>query len=131
MKNRSSMVRVPYATGAKDTRIELRSADPSGNIYLQLATLIGVGLQGIREQIDCGDHDQGNTYQTKKATSLWDRNFLPTNMYEALLEAEQSEFLRTFLGEELYGQYMALKITEWEEYRTFVTSHEHQMSLHI
>ncbi len=131
LKNRSSMVRVPYATGPKDTRIEIRSPDPSGNIYLQLATLLGMGLQGIREKIDCGAHDAESTYVTKKASSLWDKNFLPTNMYEALLEAERSQFLKDFLGESLYAQYMSLKIDEWEDFRTFVTPREHKMSLHI
>jgi len=131
MKNRSSMVRVPYATGPKDTRIEIRSPDPAGNIYLQIATLIGIGLQGIRDKLDCGAHDTASTYQTRKAAGLWDTNFLPTNMYEALLEAERSEFLKNFLGDALYEQYMSLKIAEWEEYRTFVTPREHAMSLHF
>ncbi len=131
LKNRSSMVRIPYGSGPSDTRIEIRSPDPSGNIYLQIATLIGIGLQGIREKIDCGNPDRESTYATKKATSLWDTDFLPTNMYEALLEAERSAFLKEFLGDRLYTQYMSLKINEWEDYRTFVTPREHTMSLHI
>jgi len=94
IKNRSSMIRIPYAEGAKDTRIELRSPDPSGNIYLQLATLIGMGLQGIREKIDSGDPDIGSSYLAEKATHLLDTNFLPRNMFEALVEAEKSQFLR-------------------------------------
>lgn len=131
IKNRSSMVRIPYAEGAKDTRIEIRSPDPSGNIYLQLATLIGMGLQGIREKIDNGDPDIGSNYVTEKATHLLDTNFLPRNMFEALVEAENSQFLRNFMGEPLYNQYMLLKINEWENYRTFVTPREHKMNLNI
>ncbi|MBU2515077.1 glutamine synthetase family protein [bacterium] len=130
-KNRSSMVRIPYAEGAKDTRIEIRSPDPSGNIYLQLATLIGMGLQGIREKIDCGSPDFGNLYKTENAARLIDTNFLPRNMFEALVEAEKSAFLKEFLGDPLYSQYMALKTNEWETYRTFVTPREHKMNFHI
>lgn len=130
-KNRSSMVRIPYAEGAKDTRIEIRSPDPSGNIYIQIATLIGMGLQGIREEIDCGDPDAGNTYETENPSHLLDTNFLPRNMFEALVEAENSQFLKEFLGEPLYTQYMALKTDEWENYRTFVTPREHKLNLNI
>jgi glutamine synthetase len=131
VRNRSSMVRIPYAEGAQDTRIEIRSPDPSGNIYLQIATLIGMGLQGIREKIDCGDPDVGNTYETESSTHLLDTNFLPRNMFEALVEAENSRFLKDFLGESLYTQYMSLKISEWEDYRTFVTPREHSRNLYI
>ncbi len=131
LKNRSSMVRIPHAEGASDTRIELRSPDPSGNIYLQLATLIGMGLQGIREEIDCGDPDAGSTYMNENATQLMDTNFLPRNMFEALVEAENSQFLKEFMGDPLYSQYMSLKIDEWENYRTFVTPREHKLNLNI
>ncbi len=131
LKNRSSMVRVPYAEGGKDTRIEIRSPDPSGNIYLQIATLIGMGLQGIREKIDCGNPDLGNLYNTKNASHLMDTNFLPRNMFEALVEAENSSFLKNFLGDPLYCQYISLKTAEWENYRTFVTPREHKMNFHI
>lgn len=131
IKNRSSMVRIPYAEGAKDTRIEIRSPDPSGNIYLQLATLIGMGLQGIREKIDDGDPDIGSNYITESANHLLDTNFLPRNMFEALVEAENSQFLQNFMGDQLYNQYMLLKSNEWEDYRTFVTPREHKMNLNI
>lgn len=131
LKNRSSMVRVPHAEEADETRIEIRSPDPSGNIYIQLAALIEMGLQGIREKIDCGDPDVGSTYKNKSATSLLDKKFLPRNMFEALVEAENSQFLKDFLGEPLYSQYMSLKIDEWESYRTFVTPREHKLNLNI
>ena len=131
IQNRSSMVRIPYAEGAEDTRIEIRSPDPSGNIYLQLATLIGMGLQGIREKVESGDPDIGSNYKTEKATHLLDTNFLPRNMFEALVEAENSQFLKDFMGEPLYNQYMLLKINEWENYRTFVTPREHKMNINI
>ena len=88
----------PMLKAGKDTRIEIRSPDPSGNIYLQIATLIGMGLQGIREKIDCGDPDIGNLSDTKNASHLMDTNFLPRNMFEALVEAENSSFLKEFLG---------------------------------
>ncbi|ETR67444.1 MAG: Glutamine synthetase, partial [Candidatus Magnetoglobus multicellularis str. Araruama] len=50
-RNRSSMVRVPYSISPANTRIELRNPDPGGNIYLQLAAYIAMGMQGIKEKL--------------------------------------------------------------------------------
>lgn len=131
LRNRSSMVRVPYSTGPKSKRLELRSPDPSGNVYLQMATYIGMGLQGIREQAECGKPDEGSTYDNADAIKLWDTRYLPRSMYEALVEAEKSTFLPGLLGEHMYKQYMLLKTAQWEDYRTHVTSREHSQSLSI
>jgi glutamine synthetase len=45
-------------------------------------------------------------------------------MYEALIEAEKSNFLKNFLGERIYNAYMGLKVTEWEDHRVHVTPRE-------
>lgn len=129
LRNRSSMVRVPYSTRPESKRIEIRSPDPAGNIYLQMATYIGMGLQGIRDKVDCGEADVGNNYDGAKSGKLWDETFLPRSMFEALVEAERSEFLQQLLGENMYTQYLALKSDEWEGYRTHVTSREHTRNL--
>jgi glutamine synthetase len=131
LKNRSSMVRVPYASSTESTRIELRSPDPAGNPYLQMAALIGMGLQGIKEDLDCGQPDLGSTYRVKRKYRVWDRRFLPKSMFEALVEAEKSRFLKELLGERIYNNYMGLKIADWEEHRTHVTPREHEKYLSI
>jgi glutamine synthetase len=131
LKNRSSMVRVPYASSTESTRIELRSPDPAGNPYLQMAALIGMGLQGIKEDLDCGQPDLGSTYRVKRKYRVWDRRFLPKSMFEALVEAEKSRFLKELLGERIYNNYMRLKIADWEEHRTHVTPREHEKYLSI
>ena len=128
-KNRSSMIRIPYSKDPEDKRIEIRSPDPSGNIYLQMATLVAMGLEGIRRKEDCGIPDVGSNYDKKYPKKLWDTNFLPRSMYEALVEAEQSKFLKTTLGNNLFEQYINLKIEEWEGYRTYVTPREHKNNL--
>jgi glutamine synthetase len=129
LKNRSSMVRVPYAEEPEEKRIELRSPDPSGNIYLQMAMLIGMGLQGIREGLDCGEPDAGSMYDMKGSRCLWDTDYLPRSLFEALVEAERSAFVREFMGDTLYSQYIGLKKEEWEGYRTHVTPREHKLNL--
>jgi glutamine synthetase len=120
LKNRSSMVRVPYTHSPEGTRIELRCPDPAGNVYLQMATLIAMGLQGIKEGLDCGPPDVGSAYKKRERRyRVWDRRFLPKSLFEALVEAERGK-----LGATIYGNYMALKIADWEEHRTHVTPRE-------
>ncbi|MFC1609407.1 glutamine synthetase family protein [Myxococcota bacterium] len=129
VKNRSSMVRLPYAHGPHNTRIELRSPDPSGNVYLQIATYIAMGLRGIEQKLECGKPDVGNTYKRIRTKRLWDPKSLPKCMFEALVEAEQSRFLKALLGPELHNNYLSLKIDDWEDHRTHVTSREHEKYL--
>jgi glutamine synthetase len=124
LKNRSSMIRLPYTHTPENTRIELRSPDPAGNPYLQIATLIAMGLQGIKENLDCGKPDVGSTYRRKYKYRVWDRRFLPKSMYEALVEAERSKFLKAVLGERIYDNYMSLKINDWEDHRIHITPRE-------
>jgi glutamine synthetase len=126
LKNRSSMVRVPYISAPESTRIEVRNADPAGNIYLQLATLIAMGLQGIVEGLDCAEPDLDSTYERRGVQQVWDERYLPKCMFEALVEAERSTFLKDVLGEDLYNHYMNLKIQEWESFRTDITPKEHR-----
>ena len=128
-KNRSTMVRIPYCPNPQSTRLELRSPDPAGNVYLQVAILIAMGMEGIRNKIDCGEHATGNISSKDLTTKIWDTRFLPKSMYEALVEAEGSSFLRQILGEETYQNFMALKTREWEEHRTHVTQREISMYL--
>jgi len=129
LKNRSSMVRIPYAATPEATRIELRNPDPAGNVYLQTATLIAMGLQGMKEGLDCGEPDKGSTYRKGGRYRVWDRRFLPKCMFEALVEAEKSKFLKTTLGDRIYDHYMALKTADWEEHRTHVTPREYEKYL--
>lgn len=129
IRNRSSMIRVPYSTNSADTRIELRSPDPSGNVYLQMAVFIAMGIKGIMEDADPGEPDNANVYENHDDTQIIDKSLLPRSMYEALVEAESGKFLREILGERLFKRYLSLKVREWETFRTTVTSLEHSSYL--
>ena len=131
LKNRSSMVRIPHALTPKATRLELRCADATGNVYLQLAILIAMGLKGLEEKRDCGKPDVGSTYQTSSRKRMHDKRFIPRDIFEALMEAEKSDFLKEVLGETLFNNYLDLKIADWEEHRTHVTPREHRKYLSI
>ena len=127
--NRSSMVRIPYCVNPEGTRLELRNPDPSGNVYLQIAVLIAMGLEGIRQKLDCGKSASGSTYKKNYSMKVWDKRFLPKSMFEALVEAEKSKFLRQTLGDRIYSNFMDLKVKDWEEHRTHVSQMEHKKYL--
>ncbi|MBW1776681.1 MAG: glutamine synthetase [Deltaproteobacteria bacterium] len=129
--NRSSMVRIPRCEAPQSTRIELRNPDPAGNVYLQLAVLIAMGIRGIKEKRDCGKPDTGSTYKKAYQQRVYNRRFLPRSLFEALMEAERSRFLKEVLGERVFENYLAVKIREWELHRTGVTPLEHRMYLNV
>lgn len=54
-RNRSASIRIPFTTGAKSKRIEVRFPDASGNGYLSFAAMLMAGLDGIINKIDPGD----------------------------------------------------------------------------
>lgn len=62
---------------------------------------------------------------------IQDRKMLPRSMYEALVEADNSDFLKRTLGEKLFNNYLSLKLREWETFRTSVTTMEHAAYLAI
>lgn len=131
LRNRSSMVRIPHALSPLATRMELRCPDATGNVYLQFAILIFMGLSGIANKEDAGPPDVGSTYKNENQTMVLDPRFLPRDFYPALMEAENSSFMAESLGAELFANYMTIKVAEWEEYRTTITDFEHEKYLHI
>lgn len=131
MRNRSSMVRIPHAMSPKATRMELRCPDATGNVYLQFAILIFMGLSGLENKLDPGEPDVGSTYKKEDKVKVLDRRYLPRDFFPALMEAEGSEFMSRSLGSELFDNYMKIKISEWESHRTTITDLEHRKYLHI
>ncbi len=131
MRNRSSMVRIPHAVNPRATRMELRCPDATGNVYLQFAVLIFMGLSGLEKKLDPGQPDMGNAYKRDLQPKVLDRRFLPRDFFPALMEAENSDFMRETLGTELFDNYMKIKIGEWEDHRTTITDLEHRKYLNI
>ena len=125
------MVRIPHILSPKASRFELRCPDPSGNVYLQFATLIQLGLDGLENKLDPGSPDMGSTYKKDLKQKVLDDRFLPRDFYEALLEAENGSYLKEVLGEDLFNNYLGLKIKDWDEYRTTITDYEENKYLTI
>ncbi|MCK4536541.1 MAG: glutamine synthetase [Desulfuromonadales bacterium] len=131
IRNRSSMVRIPHALKPEATRFELRCPDATGNVYLQFATLIFMGLAGLDAQEDPGQPDVGSTYRKEAKFKVLDRRFLPRDFFPALMEAEDSTFMQGALGTELFANYMKIKSSQWEDHRTTITDIEHRKYLDI
>ena len=109
-QNRSQLVRIPAATGDK-VRMELRSPDPSINPYLAFALIMSAGLEGIEKELPLPPAVNCNLYSAD--ASVTDTlTALPTGMDEAIELAEHSVFIKSVLGENVAGKYIALKKQE-------------------
>ena len=119
-QNRSALVRVPTSRG-QGTRVELRSPDPSCNIYLALAVTIASGLDGIKNKIEPPESMSSNIYsmspETRAAAGI--RN-LPRNLWEALTELKKDEVVCAALGEHILSRFVDAKTIEWEVFSTQV-----------
>ncbi len=64
--NRSASIRIPYNSGEKAKRIEVRFPDPVANPYLSFAAMLMAGLDGIRNKIHPGEAQSANLYDLSK-----------------------------------------------------------------
>ena len=61
-RNRSASCRIPYGTGPKAKRVEVRFPDAMANPYLCYAALFMAGLDGIQNRIHPGEAMDKNLY---------------------------------------------------------------------
>lgn len=122
--NRSALIRVPAARGMA-TRVELRSADPSCNPYLEMALCIAAGLDGIKKGMKAPEGITTNIYDmTPEERKEKGIDNLPSTLQEATRELEKSDFARSVLGEHVFNKYLAGKKQEWADYTTRITQWE-------
>jgi glutamine synthetase len=106
-QNRSQLVRIPAATGAK-VRMELRSPDPSINPYISFALIIAAGLDGIERGMKLPPAVDADLYTAgDSVTKTLVR--LPDSLDTAITLAENSNFVKSITGEELLSKYLAIK----------------------
>ena len=124
-RNRSAYIRVPEYQPGKEhaTRIELRSPDPSCNLYLAFATMLMAGLKGIEKKYKLADPVEENIY---KMSNSQQKKFaiktLPRNLEEGLKIMKRSDLLKETLGEHIFHTFLANKKWEIEEYNKAVSS---------
>jgi len=120
------LVRIPAIRG-EDTRIELRSPDPSCNPYLALAVCLAAGLDGIRNQIlPPASRDMNiNALSLEELKNLGIES-LPRNLKEAVEEFGKDPLMKEVLGAEVCRKYAQAKRKEWEAYNAQISEWELQ-----
>lgn len=128
--NRTPLIRIPAA--GEESRIELRSPDPSANPYLALAVCLAAGLDGIRNEIMPPESVDTNIYKlTQKERERMGIDSLPGSLLEAAREFEKDTFIKDVLGKELAEKYIAAKKEEYRQYRAQITEWEIQKYLRV
>ncbi len=128
--SRSPLIRIPTSRGS-ETRIELRSPDPSANPYLAIAVCLAAGLDGIKNKLTPPKSVDYNIYElTKEERKELGIMNLPSTLEEAIEELEKNEFIKKILGEHLTNKYIQAKKSEWEQYNIQVSKWELDQYLH-
>jgi len=125
--NRSQLIRIPAAKGER-IRMELRSPDPTVNPYIAFALVISAGLYGIENNLLLPESLNVDLYKAdhyniiNKNTFIMNKNTLeklvrlPENLGDALKLAEQSEFVKSILPEEVLSKFLHFKALEYQAY---------------
>ena len=116
--HRGASVRIPHERG-KGTRLEHRMADGAANPYLATATVLQAARLGVvnnltppaAEEQDCLEHQSTTRH-------------VPSNLSLALDALEADTELVKAVGEELVGQFVAIKRSEWDKFNAAVTDWE-------
>lgn len=111
-RNRSASVRIPlYSKSPKAKRIEFRTPDVTGNIYLSLTAQLMAGLDGVINKIEPGDPFDKDLYELEPE----EREGIPTvpGSLEDVLDALEAdhEFLTKggVFTKDLIDMYISLK----------------------
>lgn len=133
-RNRSALVRVPMFKPGKEqaTRIEFRCPDPACNPYLAFSVMLAAGLEGISKGHELPPPVEEDIYRmTPGQKAELGIESLPGSLYAAIGIAEESEFIRSALGEHVFTKFIENKKIEWDRYRKQVTNYEIERYLPI
>ena len=123
-KNRSTYIRVPETSlnkAEKATRAEIRSPDPSCNIYLTLAMIQEAGVRGIRDNLEFSPPQENDIFaMTEAEIKKKGITTLAENLAEALEIFRNSSLAKQTLGEHLFSKIIQNKEIEWEKYKKAV-----------
>ncbi|WP_020501423.1 glutamine synthetase family protein [Sciscionella marina] len=120
LENREAAVRLirgSAGTRSASANVEVKSIDGASNPYLVLATILGLGLSGVREERTLCQPVEENPDAIPAQTRA-DRGIhqLPTSLPDALDRLEQSKVLRSILGEDLVDCLVAVRRHEVDTY---------------
>ncbi|MGO8692918.1 MAG: glutamine synthetase family protein [Rectinemataceae bacterium] len=121
--NRAALIRVPRASKADITRVELRCPDPSCNPYLAFSAMLAAGLDGIRRKLPPLPATEENPYLADQPAS--DGNdMLPNSLGAAISALEEDEVIQAALGPLVCRRFIEAKRLEHEESHSEVTPWE-------
>ena len=126
-RNRSAAVRIPLYKPGKEvaTRMELRFPDPTCNPYLAFAIMLAAGLDGLERGLECPEPMTMDLYQlTPVEREEMGIDALPHDLFEAVHVAENSEFVRETLGEDVHSKLIETKLNEADKFRLYVSPME-------
>ncbi|NQT65701.1 MAG: type I glutamate--ammonia ligase [FCB group bacterium] len=125
--NRSALIRVPssFKDNPNAIRVEIRSSDPSSNIYLAFAVMLKTGLEGIKENIQLVKPLEEDIYLFSDE-KLKEMNIktIPSNLSDSLYFMKEDELIKKTLGENTFWKYLKAKKKEWDEYSIQVSQWE-------
>ncbi len=117
-RNRSASCRIPFGTGPKSKRVEIRFPDTSANPYLAFAAMMMAGVDGIENKLSPGEPMDKNLYDLPPE-ELKDIPSVATSLKEALdaLDSDRA-FLKKggVFSDELIDSFLAVKRAEVSEY---------------
>lgn len=111
-QNRSQLIRIPASKG-ENSRMELRSPDPSCNPYIALALIIKAGMEGIKKDTKLIPSYNFNMYENKNSK---DFKKLPENLEEAIILSENSDFIKSVIPNKTLEKYISIKRKEYSLY---------------
>ncbi|MBI3961917.1 MAG: glutamine synthetase [Deinococcus sp.] len=119
--NREAAVRIAspfWGREAESTNFELKSIDASANPYLALGAVIACGLDGLRRKKHPGEPVTVNPFRlSEKARAARGIKRFPETLDAALDHLEQDEVLLEALGEPLAKEFIAVRRSEWEDFK--------------
>lgn len=123
-KNRSPLVRIPDAEEI-NTRLEMRSADPTANPYLLLAACLSAGLNGIKEAKKPMAPITSNVFEMSEE-EIAERGIkpLPSTLHNAVKAFKADPLIQKALGEHLTQSFIDSKNLEWSKYNQSVSDWE-------
>ena len=125
--NRSSLIRIPrYLEGrSQSTRLELRSPDPSCNIYLAFAVMLKAGIEGLNMKLQPPKPVEEDVYNfSNSKLEEMKIDTLPGSLLQALYELKKDGLAKEALGVHTFERYVEAKEKEWDEFRVQVTEWE-------
>lgn len=120
LDNRTVGLRVPIAK-PESTRVENRCAGADVNPYLAMALSLACGYLGMMEKRRPSEPIKGNGYKLPYQ--------LPRSLQHSLMLLEQSEALKSILGEPFVKAYIAVKNKEYETFFEVISSWERNFLL--